>query len=238
MTIRAIASIVGVSFLIAGPAVAEPAKKADPAGDIAANARRMIDEGRQTFRYDSFGDEAFWSDALHIDKAIAGAANGGLGGGVSPKTALSVGLKVDAAALPPALVGKIKAGKVNLDDPATTLALLKLNAVVGVKATFENGHLKALGITCAFCHSTVDDSFSAGIGKRLDGWPNRDLNVGAIVSLSPDLSAVTALLGVDEPLLKKVLAGWGPGKFDALVFMDGKLTASQKADLVEYLKSL
>lgn len=211
MTIRTVASFVGVFFSMAGPAIAAPANKADPGGDIAANARRMIDEGRQTFRYDSFGDEAFWSDTLHLDKAIAGAANGGLGAGVSPKTALSVGLKVDAAALPPALVGKIKAGKVNLDDPATTLALLKLNAVVGVKAAFEkDGHMKSIGITCAFCHSTVDDSFSAGIGKRLDGWPNRDLNVGAIVSLSPDLSALTRLLGVDEPLLKKVLAGWGP----------------------------
>ena len=120
----------------------------------------MLDEGRQTFRYDSFGDEAFWSDALLLNKAIAGAANGGVGAGVSPKTALSVGLKVDAQALPKDLVAKIKAGKVNLEDPATTLALLKLNAVVGVKGTFEkDGRMKAIGITCALCHSTVDDSF-------------------------------------------------------------------------------
>jgi hypothetical protein len=217
-------SIVGaVAIVIAAIASAASPAPAGAGGDVARNAQRMLDEGRQTFRYDSFGDEAFWSDALQLDKAIAGAPNGGVGGGVSPKTALSVGLKVDAEALPKALVAKIKAGKVNLDDPATTLALLKLNAVVGVKGTFEkDGHLKSMGITCAICHSTVDDAFSAGIGKRLDGWPNRDLNVGAIISLAPDLSSVTKLLGVDLPTLKKVLAGWGPGKFDAVLFMDGK----------------
>jgi hypothetical protein len=215
--------IVGGAALTIAAIVSAAPPPGGPGGDIARNAQRMLDEGKQTFRYDTFGDEAFWSDALHLDKAIAGAPNGGVGGGVSPKTALSVGLKVDAEALPKGLVAKIKAGKVNLDDPATTLALLKLNAVVGVKGTFEkDGHLKSMGITCAICHSTVDDSFSAGIGKRLDGWPNRDLNVGAIISLAPDLSSVTKLLGVDLPTLKKVLAGWGPGKFDAVVFMDGK----------------
>jgi hypothetical protein len=216
-------SVVGGAAIITAMMASAAPPPPGAGGDIARNAQRMIEEGRQTFRFDSFGDEAFWSDALHLDKAIAGAPNGGVGGGVSPKTALSVGLKVDAEALPKALVAKIKAGKVNLDDPATTLALLKLNAVVGVKGTFEkDGHLKSMGITCAICHSTVDDSFSAGIGKRLDGWPNRDLNVGAIISLAPDLSSVTKLLGVDLPTLKKVLAGWGPGKFDAVVFMDGK----------------
>lgn len=186
------------------------------------NAQRMLDEGRQTFRYESFGGEAFWGDALQLHKAIAGAANGGVGDGVSPKTALSVGLKVDAEALPANLVAKIKAGRVNLDDPATTLALIKLNAVVGIQGTFIDGNFTSIAITCAFCHSTVDDSFAPGIGKRLDGWPNRDLNVGAIVSLAPDLTSVTTLLGVDEPTLRSVLAAWGPGKFDALVFMDGK----------------
>jgi len=218
-------SIVGGAAFTVTAIVSAATPPAGTGGDIARNAQRMLDEGKQTFRYDSFGDKAFWSDALHLDKAIAGAPNGGVGGGVSPKTALSVGLKVDAEALPKGLVAKIKAGKVNLDDPATTLALLKLNAVVGVKGTFEkDGHLRSMGITCAICHSTVDDSFSAGIGKRLDGWPNRDLNVGAIISLAPDLSSLTKLLGVDLPTLKKVLAGWGPGKFDAVVFMDGKAT--------------
>lgn len=183
----------------------------------------MMDEGRRIFRHDSFGDEAFWSDALQLHKAIAGAAHGGVGAGVSPKTALAVGLKVDAEALPKELGRNIKAGKVDLDDPATTIALLKLNAVVGLEGTVEkDGSLKSLGLTCALCHSRVDDSFAAGIGKRLDGWPNRDLNVGAIVSLAPDLSAVTGLLGVDEQTVKKVLAGWGPGKFDAELFLDGK----------------
>jgi hypothetical protein len=222
--IASLGLVVGAATVAAAAlATAATPNRAEAGGDIARNAQRMLDEGRQTFRHDTFGDEAFWSGALQLDKAIAGAANGGVGGGVSPKTALSVGLKVDAGALPKDLVAKIKAGKVNLEDPATTLALLKLNAVVGVQGTFEkDGHMKALGITCALCHSTVDDSFSPGIGARLDGWPNRDLNVGAIISLAPDLSSVTKLLGVDLATLKKVLGGWGPGKFDAVVFMDGK----------------
>lgn len=194
-------------------------------GLISSNVNAMIEEGRQTFRYDTFGDEGFWSDALKLHQAIAGAAQGGVGPGVSPKTALSLGLKVDAAALPNELVTQIKAGKVNMDHPATTLALLKLNAVVGLKGTSnKDGSLKSIGITCVLCHSTVDNSFSHGIGTRLDGWPNRDLNVGAIIALAPDLSPVTGLLGVDETTLKQVLAGRGPGKFDAVVFMDGKAT--------------
>ena len=192
---------------------------------ISSNANAMIEEGRQTFRYDTFGDEGFWSDALKLHQAIAGAAQEGVGPSVSPKTALSVGLKVDAAVLPKELVAQIMAGKVNMDDPAITLALLKLNAVVGLKRTSnKDGSLKSVGITCALCHSTVDNSFSPGIGARLDGWPNRDLNVGAIISLAPDFSPVTGLLGVDEKTLKQVLAGWGAGKFDAVVFMDGKAT--------------
>jgi hypothetical protein len=149
---------------------------------------QMFEQGKQIFRSDTFGDEAYWGDTLQLHKAIAGEKNGGIGAGVSPKTALSVGLKVDADALPPELVDQIKQGKVNLDDPATTLALLKLNAVVGVTGHFDGqGKLNSMGIQCAFCHSTVDDSFAPGIGRRLDGWPNRDLNVGAIVSLAPNL---------------------------------------------------
>lgn len=190
---------------------------------IDQNALAMMEQGRQTFRFDTFGDEAFWGDTLKIHQAIAGAANGGVGPGVSPKTALAVGLKVDADALPKDLVDSLKAGKVNLDDPATTLALLKLNAVVGVKGTFDNaGKLQSVGITCAVCHSTVDDSFAPGIGHRLDGWANRDLNVGAIVNLSPDLTPVAKLLNVSEPTVRAVLNSWGPGKFDAELFMDGK----------------
>jgi hypothetical protein len=196
-----------------------------PTGDrlIEHHAQEMIERGRQTFRYDTFGSEAFWGDKLQLHKAIAGEKHGGLGGGVSPKTALAVGLKVDADALPDAVKQQIKDGKVNLDDPATTLALLKLDAVLGVKGFFDDqGGLKSIGLECAFCHSTVDDSFSPGIGKRLDGWANRDLNVGAIVSLAPNLKPFTDPLGVDTVTFKKALAGWGPGRFDAVVNQDGK----------------
>ena len=191
--------------------------------DIARHAQTMLEEGKKIFRYDTFGSEAFWGDALQLHKAIAGEKNGGVGPGVSPKTALSVGLKVDADALPAALKKQLAAGKVNLDDPATTIALLKLNAVVGVTAFAEpNGSVKSMGIQCSFCHSTVDNSFAPGIGKRLDGWANRDLNVGAIVSLAPNLKPFTDLLGVDAATVKKVLASWGPGRFDAELDKDGK----------------
>jgi len=189
---------------------------------IEENAKRMIAQGRDIFRDDTFGSEDFFGAALKLHQAIAGDKHGGVGGGVSPKTALSVGLKVDAERVPGPVAAGIKSGAVSLDDPASTLALLKVNAVVGVKGVFEGDRLSSLGITCAFCHSTVDDSFAPGIGKRLDGWPNRDLNVGAIVSLSPDLSPITKLLGVDEATVKKVLASWGPGKFDAELNLDGK----------------
>ena len=210
-------------------ATAEAASKtAAPAASandqlINTNMQALLDQGRQTFRYDTFGDEAFWGGALNLQQAIAGEKLGGVGLGVSPKTALSVGLKVDADALPASLVEQIKAGKVNMDDPATTLALLKLNSVVGVTGFFDKaGKLESMGIQCAFCHSTVDNSFAPGIGHRLDGWPNRDLNVGAIVSLSPNLQPVADLLGVDVPTVKKVLASWGPGKYDAELDQDGK----------------
>lgn len=190
---------------------------------IKSNAQQMFEDGRQIFRYDTFGDEAYWTDKLKLHQAIQGTKFGGVGPGVSPKTALAVGLKVDMDALPEALVNQIKQGKVNLDDPATTLALIKLNSVLGVKGTFnQDGSLKAIGLSCAVCHSTVDDTFAPGIGHRLDGWANRDLNVGAIVSLSPDLSPLTSALQVDEATVKKVLASWGPGKFDAELNLDGK----------------
>ena len=183
----------------------------------------LVDQGKQTFRFDTYGDEDFWSGILHLDKAIAGAKNGGFGTGVSPNTALAVGLKVDATALPPDVVTGIQSGTIDLNDPAITLALLKLNAVVGVKGNFNaNGTLQSIGITCASCHSTVDNSFAPGIGKRLDGWPNRDLNVGAIISLTDNAQPVASMLHVDEPTLRQVLSMWGPGKFPAVLFMDGK----------------
>jgi hypothetical protein len=196
---------------------------------VAQNAQNLVEAGRQTFRFDTFGDEAFWGGTLQLHQAIEGAALGGVGPGVSPAAALAVGLKVDAAALPPSMVGGVQNGSVDLTSPATTLALLKLNAVVGVAGFFNpDGSLQSVGIQCALCHSTVDNSFSTpqippgNIGNRLDGWPNRDLNVGAIINLSPDLSVPAKILGVDQPTLRNVLLSWGPGKFDAEVFMDGK----------------
>ena len=179
-----------------------------------ANSQATIDQGRKIFRDDTFGDEDFWTNTLKLHQAIST---------VSPKTALGVGLKVDSEALSSPVIQALKKGAVNLDDPKTTLALLQMDAVVGVKGEFNSdGSLKSVGITCALCHSTVDDSFAPGIGHRLDGWPNRDLNVGAIIALSPDLSAVDSLLGVDDATTRKVLAAWGPGKFDAELFLDGK----------------
>jgi hypothetical protein len=185
-------------------------------------AGRELARGRQIFRFDTFGDQAFWGGALQLHRALAGQKNGGVGPGVSPKTALQVGLKVDATRIPKRVAAAIKAGKVNLDDPKVTLALLKLNAVVGVRGFFRGSRLTSVGITCAVCHSTVDNSFAPGIGRRRDGWPNRDLNVGAIVGLAPNKKPITDLLKVDEATLNKVLASWGPGKFDAEVFLDGK----------------
>ncbi|HLG15270.1 MAG TPA: hypothetical protein VJH03_12310 [Blastocatellia bacterium] len=192
-------------------------------GQISANMAQMMEEGRNTFRNDTFGDEAFWGDSLQVHKAIAGAQFGGVGPGVSPKTALAVGLKVDSDALPNSLVKDLKKGRVNLDDPAATLALLRLDAVVGVKGFFgQDGNLRSIGLSCAVCHSTVDHSLAPGIGKRLDGWANRDLNVGAIVGLAPNLKPVADLLEVDEATVRAVLQIWGPGKFDAELFLDGK----------------
>jgi hypothetical protein len=176
------------------------------------------------FRYETFGDEAFWGGRLGLHRAIAGAANGGEGGGVSPATALALGLKVDVDALPRSLQRDLRRGRVDLTDPATTLALLKLNAVVGLSGFFdESGQIESLGIQCSLCHSIVDDSFAPGIGHPLDGWPNRDLDVGTIVSVAPDLSFFGDALGVSQDTVREVLRGWGPGKFDAFLHLDGKV---------------
>jgi hypothetical protein len=196
---------------------------ADPDEVNREQAQGLFERGKEIFRFDTFGDEVFWGDALQLHRAIEGEALGGVGPGVSPKTALAVGLKVDSEALPRSLKRDLEAGRVDLDDPATTLALLKLDAVVGVKGFFGRDRtLRSIGLTCAVCHSVVDDSFAPGIGRRLDGWPNRDLNVGAIVSLAPNKTPITDLLQVDEATLNAVLASWGPGKFDAELFLDGK----------------
>ena len=208
----------------------------DHKNPVVQNATQKVLMGEQVFRFDTFGDEAFWGDTLKLHQAIEGAKLGGVGPGVSPKTALAVGLKVDVDALPRNIVEQIERGWVNLNDPAVTLLLLKLNAVVGLTGTFNpSGTLKSVGIQCALCHSTVDNSrpeLCAGqispnpgtgcIGRRLDGWANRDLNVGAIVALAPDLSVVANLLQTDQATVRKVLNSWGPGKFDAELFMDGK----------------
>lgn len=163
---------------------------------------RLVDAGQEIFRFDTFGDEQFWTDTLRMHEVVESA--------VDPMTALKVGLKVDAEALPPGLLEKV-----DLTSPATTVALLKLNAVLGVKGRVDaNGRLTSLGITCALCHSTVDNSVMPGIGRRKDGWPNRDLNVGAIIALSPALPA-------DK---KAVYQSWGPGRYDPRFSIDGKNT--------------
>ena len=178
------------------------------------NAQQLLAEGRQIFRYDTFGDEAFWGDTLKLHKAVAK---------LSPNEALALGLKVDTEALPPELIKAIRRGEVDLDDPANTLVLLQLKAVVGVSGFFNaEGKLKSIGINCALCHSTVDDSLLPGLGHRLDGWANRDLNVGAIVASAPDLTAFVKLLGLPEETIREVLNSWGPGKFDAELILDGK----------------
>src|SRR3954471_21178355 len=190
---------------------------------IEAHAQQLIDEGRKTFRFDTFGSEAFWG-ATRLHEALAGEKNGGTGPGVSPNAALKLGLKVDMAAMSNAIVPLIQAGTANLDDPAVTLALLKANAVVGVTGFFdkEGKRLTAVGIQCALCHSTVDDTLKPGIGRRLDGWPNRDLDIGAIVASAPNLSLFAQLLQVDQATVRKVLTSWGPGKYDAQLILDGK----------------
>lgn len=187
------------------------------------HALNMFERGRNIFRYDTFGDQDFWGGTLQLHKAIEGQKLGGVGPGVSPATALAVGLKVDADALPSSVVGALQQRKVDLTDPAVTVALLRLNAVVGLSGFFDRtGNLQSVGIQCALCHSTVDNSLATGVGHRLDGWANRDLNVGAVVNLSPDLNSVAKVLGVDQNTVRAVLASWGPGKFDAELFMDGK----------------
>jgi cytochrome c2 len=183
--IVALAAIIGLSTLAAG---------------IAADSSSLVSEGKQVFRFDTFGDEQLWTGKLGLHKVVEQK--------VDPTTALKVGLKVDSEVLPPGILEKV-----DLNDPATTVALLKMNAVVGLKAEVDAGnHITKLGVTCALCHSTVDDSVQKGIGKRLDGWPNRDLDVGAIIALSPAITAEQ----------KKVYSSWGPGKYDPRYNQDGK----------------
>lgn len=188
-------------------------------GNADTNSDQMIKEGRQTFRFDTFGDEAFWGGQLKLHQTI---------NHLTPQQALQLGLKVDAEALPSAVIQAIKNGKVNLNDPTVTLLLIKLNAVLGVKGFFNgNGTLRSVGLTCAVCHSTVDNSVAPSIGKRIDGLANHDLNVGAIAASAPNLQPVVDLLkivhpGITADQVRAVLNSWGPGKFDAEIFLDGK----------------
>ena len=176
----------------------------------AAPGGNLINKGKKIFRFDTFGDEQLWTDTLELHTVIETA--------VDPLTALSVGLKVDVNALPDDLQQALLNDEVDLTDPATTVALLKLNAVVGVIGTVETidgvDRLTSVGVSCALCHSTVDDSFLPGVGNRLDGWPNMDLDPGAIIALSPNLT----------PEVRAVYQSWGPGKYDPRFNIDGENT--------------
>jgi mono/diheme cytochrome c family protein len=198
------------------------AKTNPDAGDTENHASKMLEEGRETFRYETFGSEQFWGAQLGLHKSIAGQARGGVGPGLTPRQALNVGLKVDADRLPAIVLEAVKGGSLNLDDPEMTLELLRADSVVGVKGFFSDERLVSVGIQCALCHSTVDDSIAKGIGERLDGWPNRDLDVGKIVLLAPNLEPVAAAVGGDVATVRKVLSAWGPGKYDAQLNQDGK----------------
>ncbi len=207
----------------ASVALADDLPSFGPNAPTGLAAIRTLAEGRDTFRHDTFGSEDFWGGQLGLHRAIAGAAHGGVGAGLSPKAALELGLKVDAEQLPTPIVEALKAGAVDLEDPAVTLSLLQLDAVVGVRGLFDrSGTLTSVGITCALCHSDVDDSLTDGIGRRLDGWAARDLDVGKIIALAPSLAPFSQLLGVNEAAVKQVLESWGPGRFDAELLLDGK----------------
>src|SRR5262245_30805669 len=205
-------------------ALAQQAPRQSFQDKIERNAKEMLEEGKKIFRFDTFGSEDFWGGKLRLHEAIAGDKQGGVGPGVTARQALQVGLKVDVGALPKILVEAIKGGSVDLDNVDTTLELLRANAVIGVTGIFDkqSKRMTAIGIQCALCHSTVDDSLAKGIGRRLDGWPNRDLNVGAIVAMAPTLKPFADLLQVDEGTVRKVLTSWGPGRYDAELNQDGK----------------
>ena len=193
----------------------QPAPSQQPAE---VHAMDLLEQGRQTFRFDTFGDEAFWGDTLRLHETI---------NTLTPNQALALGLKVDVEALG-GLANDLREGRVNLDDPAVTRVLVQRKAVLGVVGQFNSdGTLRTVGLTCALCHSTVNDSLAPGVGQRLDGWANRDLNVGGIVAAAPNLDPVAGLLRfaiptIDTATVRAVLNSWGPGKFDAELLFDGK----------------
>ena len=189
--IASIVFVLALTFVMSGFGPAATAQQL--AGQSRFDRERT---GQAIFRYDTFGDEQLWTDVLRMHEVIAT---------VDPATALAVGLKVDVEALPQTIIAALRAGDVDLTNPAVTVELLRLNAVVGVQGKVNDaGELTSVGITCALCHSSVDNSFATGIGRRLDGWANTDLNVGAIVALSPALDEAT----------KTEFNAWGPGKYD------------------------
>ncbi len=209
-------TFVGALAAVLGLAWAAPAPEETTAVPLTAEERASLEllaQGRRSFRHDTLGSERFFSDALRLHEAVQQ---------VPPATALAVGLKVDSQALPPEIIEAILAGEVDLEDPAVTVLLLELGAVVGIETEVAGGTVASLGVSCALCHSTVDDSVLPGIGQRLDGWANRDLDVGAILGLSPDVSVIADLLGVTEETVRAVLASWGPGRFDAHLNLDGQ----------------
>jgi hypothetical protein len=198
---------------------ANQATSASVLGSAESNSQNLIQQGREIFRFDTFADEEFWGGQLKLHEAI---------NKLTPRQVLALGLKVDSQALPPEVVESIESGTANLDDPALTRLLIKLKAVPGVVGFFNaDGSLRSVGLTCAFCHSTVDDSVAPGVGQRIDGLANRDLDVGAIIASAPNLQPVVDLLKLANPditadQVRAVLKSWGPGKFDAELFLDGK----------------
>jgi hypothetical protein len=215
-----LASLAGLCGVLITAAVtfANQQPRAEFLGSAEENAQDLVEQGRNIFRFDTFGDEVFWTDQLGLDQVIAS---------TTPRQALDLGLKVDAGALTKRQRAALKQGKINLDDPAVTVQLVQQNAVLGlIASTSRSGSLR-VGLSCAVCHSTVDDSVAPGIGLRIDGLANRDLNVGAIVASVPNLQPIVALLALADPGIttdevKAVLLAWGPGKFDAELFLDGK----------------
>ena len=192
------------------PTESAEALRDDPIVDHALDA---IERGRSVFRYDPFGSNLFFTNALRLNEVVAQ---------VAPVDALALGLKVDVRNLPKSVTRALQRGEVDLEDPAVTRLLLSRNAVVGLTATVSGSEVRDLGITCALCHSTVDDSLAPGLGNRLDGWANRDLDVGGILALAPNLQPFADLLGVDVATVREVFESWGPGKFDAHLNLDGK----------------
>lgn len=195
-------------------------------GDIYENSAKMIDEGRAAFRYDTFGNEAYWGEVLRLHEVIAGEKNGGTGPGISPRKALELGFKFDSEKLSGDHLRMFREdNSPALDDPATTLALLKSGAIIGLKGFFDGkGAITSIGIGCSLCHSNVNDSVAHGAGSRLDGWPNRDINMGSVIARSPNLRVMSMRIGTNPVTLKKSLEAWGPGKYDSILMADGRVS--------------